>query len=223
MTFSKGKVERGGIGYVRQNFWPLRQFADLSDVNRHAREWLDEFANQRLHRETRQRPCDHFRPDCLRCLPALTPDYRDTAEALVQKDLRLQFDGNRYCAPPHLVAQCLTVKADASSVTLYHRNHCFDCSLLLPRISCQTFFKLRHYQSPCPPSALPPAREMGVSLDRVSLDRPKTWLGGVYSSGIVKWKSLLERKTGLARWTKALLADDEVASGELAVVVGGNL
>jgi len=120
--WEKGKVERGGIGYVRQNFWPLRQFTDLSDVNRQAREWLDEVANQRQHRETRQRPCDRFRPDCLRPLPALTPDYRDTAEALVQKDLRLQFDGNRYCAPPHLVGQRLTVKADASSVTLYHRN-----------------------------------------------------------------------------------------------------
>ena len=120
--WEKGKVERGGVGYVRQNFWPLRQFTDLSDVNRQAREWLDGVANQRLHRETRQRPCERFRPDCLRPLPALTPDYRDTAEALVYKDLRLQFDGNRYCAPPHLVGQHLTVKADASSVALYHRN-----------------------------------------------------------------------------------------------------
>src|ERR1035441_9971360 len=24
--WEKGKVERGGIGYVRQNFWPLRDF-----------------------------------------------------------------------------------------------------------------------------------------------------------------------------------------------------
>ena len=120
--WEKGKVERGGVGYLRQNFWPLRQFTDLSDVNRQAREWLDEVANQRLHRETRQRPCERFRPDCLRPLPPLTPDYRDTAEALVYKDLRLQFDGNRYCAPPHLVGQHLTVKADASSVALYHRN-----------------------------------------------------------------------------------------------------
>jgi transposase len=121
-AWEKGKVERGGIGYVRQNFWPLRQFTDLSDVNRQARQWLDEVANQRIHRETRQRPCDRFRPDCLRSLPGLAPDYRDTAEVFVQKDLRLQFDGNRYCAPPHLVGQRLLVKADASSVTLYHRN-----------------------------------------------------------------------------------------------------
>jgi transposase len=120
--WEKGKVERGGVGYLRQNFWPLREFTDLSDVNRQVREWLNEVANQRLHRETRQRPCDRFRPDCLRPLPALTPDYRDTAEALVQKDLRLQFDGNRYCAPPHLVGQRLVVKADGSSVALYHRS-----------------------------------------------------------------------------------------------------
>jgi len=118
--WEKGKVERGGVGYLRQNFWPLRHFTDLSEVNRQAREWLNEVANQRLHRETRQRPCDRFRPDCLRPLPALPPDYRDTAEAGVQKDLRLHFDGNRYCAPPHLVGQRLLVKADASSVTLYH-------------------------------------------------------------------------------------------------------
>ena len=43
-------------------------------------------------------------------------------EARVQKDLRLHFDGNRYCAPPHLVGQRLIVKADASSVTLYDQD-----------------------------------------------------------------------------------------------------
>jgi transposase len=94
--WEKGKVERGGIGYVRQNFWPLRQFSDLHDVNRQAKQWLQEVANQRLHRETRQRPVDRFQPSALRSLPALTPDYRDSVEALVHKDIRLHFDGNRY-------------------------------------------------------------------------------------------------------------------------------
>jgi hypothetical protein len=48
-------------------------------------------------------------------------DYRDTVEALVHKDLRLQSDGNRYCVPHRFVGRRLTVKADASSVTVYHR------------------------------------------------------------------------------------------------------
>src|SRR5450432_2864995 len=60
-------------------------------------------------------------PMPLRPLPVIPYDYRDTAEALVHKDLRLQFDGNRYCVPHRFVGHRLTVKADSSSVTIYHR------------------------------------------------------------------------------------------------------
>ena len=98
-TLSKGKVERA-IGYVRQSFWPLRTFADLSDVNAQAHQWVEHIANQRKHRETGQAPNERFQPEFLRPLPLLAPDYRDSAEALVHKDLRLCFDGNRYCVPP---------------------------------------------------------------------------------------------------------------------------
>jgi transposase len=119
-AWEKGRIERA-IGYVRQNFWPLRTFADLADVNRQVRQWLVEVANQRVHRETRERPEERFRPACLRPLPAIIPDYRDTAEALVHKDLRLWFDGNRYCVPQRYVGRRLTIKADSSSVTIYER------------------------------------------------------------------------------------------------------
>src|SRR5215469_16952167 len=117
-AWEKGKVERA-IGYVRQNFWPLRSFTDLADVNAQARRWLSEVANQRQHRETGQKPDQRFRPECLRPLPALIPDYRDSADTLVHKDLRLSFDGNRYCVPPRYVGRKLTVKADSCSLTIY--------------------------------------------------------------------------------------------------------
>jgi transposase len=118
--WEKGKVERA-IGYARQSFWPLRDFTDVHDVNRQVRQWLTEVANQRLHRETRQRPIDRFQADALRPLPVIPYDYRDTVEALVYKDLRLHFDGNRYCVPPRFVSRRLTLKADSSSVTIYNR------------------------------------------------------------------------------------------------------
>jgi transposase len=118
--WEKGKVERA-IGYARQNFWPLRDFIDVHDVNRQVRQWLAEVANQRLHRETRQRPIDPFQADALRPLPVIPYDYRDTVEALVYKDLRLHFDGNRYCVPPRFGGRRLTLKADSTSVTIYHR------------------------------------------------------------------------------------------------------
>jgi hypothetical protein len=95
----------------------------LAEVNAQARQWLAEVANQRQHRETGQAPNQRFRIECLKPLPALTPDYRDSAEGLVHKDLRLSFDGNRYCVPPRYVGRKLTVKADSSSVTLYDQHH----------------------------------------------------------------------------------------------------
>jgi hypothetical protein len=113
-------VERA-IGYARQSFWPLREFTDLHDVNRQARQWLAETANQRLHRETRERPTDRFQPAALCPLPVIPYDHRDTVEALVHKDLRMQSDGNRYCVPHRFVGRHLTLKADSSSVTIYDR------------------------------------------------------------------------------------------------------
>jgi len=117
-AWEKGKIERA-VGYLRQNFWPLRTFADLTDVNSQVRRWLEQVANQRHHRETGETPAARFQPETLRALPVITPDYRDSTEALVHKDLRLAFDGNRYCVPPRYVGRRLTIKADASSVTFY--------------------------------------------------------------------------------------------------------
>ena len=117
-AWEKGKIERA-VGYLRQNFWPLRTFTDLTDVNSQARHWLEEVANQRCHRETGETPAVRFQSETLRALPVIVPDYRDTAEALVHKDLRLPFDGNRYCVPPRYVGHHLILKADASTVTIY--------------------------------------------------------------------------------------------------------
>jgi len=119
--WEKGKVERA-IGYLRQNFWPLRSFRNLEDVNRQVSEWLDGTANVRTHAETRQQPRDRFRADCLRTLPDIDADYRDVATPIVHKDLRLWFDSNRYCVPPSAVGRRMTVKADASSVTIYDQD-----------------------------------------------------------------------------------------------------
>ena len=120
-AWEKGKVERS-VGYLRQNFWPLRTFTNLADVNFQVRHWLDEVANRRRHRETGQTPEERFRSEMLHLLPALAPDYRDTAEALVHKDLRLAFDGNHYCVPPRYVGYHLTIKADASSLAIYDQH-----------------------------------------------------------------------------------------------------
>ena len=52
--------------------------------------------------------------ETLRSLPALNSDYRDTAEVIVHKDLRLHFDGNRYCVPPRWSAELSAVACTPS-------------------------------------------------------------------------------------------------------------
>jgi transposase len=117
-AWKKGKIERGGVGYLRQNFWPLRTFSDLNDVNQQVRQWLDAGANKRIHSLTRERPDERFRAEALRPLPALYPDYRDSVVARVHKDMRLCFEANYYCVPPAYVGRVLVIKADSSSVTI---------------------------------------------------------------------------------------------------------
>jgi hypothetical protein len=120
-AWEKGKVERA-IGYIRQNFWPLRTFTGLADVNAQVHQWLRDVANQRRHRETGQTPEERFCPEALAPFPAIAPDYRDTTSALVHKDLRLAFDGNRYCVPPRYVGRQLNLKSDSSSLTIYDQD-----------------------------------------------------------------------------------------------------
>ena len=119
--WEKGKVENS-VGYLRRNFWPLRSFSSIYDVNFQVRQWIDQIANKRVHRETRQTPDERFTPQTLHPLPPLIADYRDSAAALIHKDIRLHFDGNRYCVHPRYVGQRLTVKADLQSVVVYDKD-----------------------------------------------------------------------------------------------------
>ena len=115
----KGKVE-AAIKYIRRNFWPLRSFSDLSDVQRQLRHWLDTVANVRLHQSTGQRPLERFEAVKLTCLPDLLPDCREVHQLKVHKDFAVRFDGNTYTAPPWSIGKKLTLKADAHSLSLYH-------------------------------------------------------------------------------------------------------
>jgi transposase len=115
----KGKVEKGAIHYIRHNFWPLRTFRDLTDLQAQANQWRDQVANARIHTTTGQRPIERFDPTALRPLPAFVPDCRDTAQAKVHTDFSIHFDGNTYTVPPWLIGKTITVKADHHQLTCY--------------------------------------------------------------------------------------------------------
>jgi transposase len=116
----KGKVENS-IRYLRNNFWPLRKFADLDDVNHQVLAWLDTTANQRVHQTTGEKPAERFVKDALRALPDPLPDYRETDSLTVYKDFGIRFDANVYTVPPRLVGKSVTLKADSRTVSIYYK------------------------------------------------------------------------------------------------------
>jgi len=116
----KGKVENS-IRYIRHNFWPLRTFTDLDDVNHQVLAWLDTTANQRVHQTTREKPAERFIKDALRPLPDPLPDYRQTESLTVYKDFGIRFDANVYTVPPRLVGKSVTLKADSRTVSIYYK------------------------------------------------------------------------------------------------------
>jgi transposase len=117
----KGKVEKGAIHYIRHNFFPLRTFSNLDDLQAQANDWRDQVANRRVHSTTGWRPIERFSPEAMRPLPEFLPDCRDHAVAKVHSDFCVQFDANTYSAPPWAIGKSLSVKADHHHVTLYFK------------------------------------------------------------------------------------------------------
>ncbi|MEE8416035.1 MAG: IS21 family transposase [Desulfobacterales bacterium] len=117
----KGKVENA-IKYLRLNFWPLRTFTDLCDVNRQVKKWLDTVANVRIHRTTLKRPVDRFEDVCLRPLPELLADNRETQTLKVYKDFAVRFDANTYTTPPWAIGKHVTLKADRETIVLFYQH-----------------------------------------------------------------------------------------------------
>jgi transposase len=118
----KGKIEKGGIHYIRHNFWPLRTFTYLLDLNSQLRHWLDTQANCRLHNTTGERPMDLFKPEALQPLPEFLPDCRETCSLKIHSDFAIRFDSNFYSVPPWAIGKTVIVKADSQTVTLYHHD-----------------------------------------------------------------------------------------------------
>ncbi len=109
------------IKYLRYNFWPLRTFTGLEDVNHQVLSWLETTANQRLHQTTGKRPVELFTKDSLRALPEPLPDFRETETLRVYKDFGIRFDANIYTVPPRLVGKQVILKANRRTVVIYYK------------------------------------------------------------------------------------------------------
>jgi transposase len=117
----KGIVE-SGVKYVKNNFLPLRQFRDLSDLNAQAKTWVLQTAGLRQHGTTKQAPLTLFALEqpALMPLPSIAPDTGEWRQATVHRDCHLLVSKGYYSVPSALVGQRLWVRLTDCSVAIYH-------------------------------------------------------------------------------------------------------
>lgn len=120
--WQKGRVERA-IRYIRENFFPARQFKDLADANQQLWQWLDETANVRSWPDDRSRFVkDLWLQEKPKLMPL--PQTHPTTEVIVDtksgKVPWVRYDTNNYSIPFELVGKPVTIRATEQKVRVIH-------------------------------------------------------------------------------------------------------
>jgi len=122
----KGKVEQGGVHYVKRNFLAGRDPISSDDLNRSLWRWCREIAGQRIHGTTKQRPLERFEQveqSTLLPLPRIPYDPASWKQVRVYRDGYVTVDGAYYSVPFRLVGQPIWVRSGARTVELYSSEH----------------------------------------------------------------------------------------------------
>lgn len=117
---TKGKVERS-ISVIKQSFWPGVRFADLDDLNQQAVRWCND-RNQRVHRTTRQRPCERWTEEGLQAFPpAFAWERFGTEDRRVSWDGYISYDGVLYGLPsePPVAGTVVQVRERAGQLSVW--------------------------------------------------------------------------------------------------------
>jgi len=119
----KGKVERGGVRYVKQNLIPLLEpYTTLPEANVQARQWSLGRAGLRVHGTTHQVPLARFtqiEQAALLPLPCTAYDPAVWKAVKLHRDGHVVFEKAFYSAPFRFVGQTLWVRAGLREIRLF--------------------------------------------------------------------------------------------------------
>lgn len=157
----KGKVEQGGVHYVKRNFLGGREPTALSQANQAALTWCTTTAGLRIHGTTREQPLARFQQTEQGRLKPLPPAPYDLAiwkEVTVGADGYITFDNAYYSVP----GRCgrgtkLRVRGGAQFVTLYTLAH---APVFTHDRAPQAGARVTH------PDHLPPEKVPGLTVSR---------------------------------------------------------
>jgi transposase len=117
----KGKVEQGGVHYVKRNFLGGREPTTLSQANQDVLGWISTTAGQRIHGTTKEKPLDRFETEqtVLKPLPGTPYDLAIWKQVKLHRDCYVVFEQAYYSAPFRLVGQQLWVRGGTQTVQIY--------------------------------------------------------------------------------------------------------
>jgi len=108
----KGKVE-SGIKYIQNNFFAGRNFADNQAMELQLKDWLDNYANCRVHGTTKEKPIDLFtfkEASALKTLPEEELILGSVHLRKVHSDCHITADNNYYSVPYKYVGETVEVE-----------------------------------------------------------------------------------------------------------------
>jgi transposase len=118
----KGKVEQGGVHYVKRNFLGGRTPTAITQANSDVREWCLSTAGERTHGTTKAQPLHQFEQlerAQLQPLPSAPYDLAIWKRAKVHRDCYVVFEQAFYSAPFRLIGQHVQVRGGNREVRIY--------------------------------------------------------------------------------------------------------
>jgi transposase len=156
----KGKVEQGGVHYVKRNFLGGRQPILITQANQEVLVWCETTAGLRIHGTTKERPLVRFQEvehARLQPLPETPYDMAVWKKITVQRDCYVEFDKAYYSVPYRLVTQEVWVCGGIQQVRIYTPKHQLVATHERAQRPGERLTHLDH---------LPPEKVPGLTLDR---------------------------------------------------------
>lgn len=157
----KGKVEQGGVHYVKRNFLGGREPTTLTKANQDVLRWVAKKAGQRSHGTTREKPLERFAMEraALKPLPDAPYDLATWKQVQVHRDCYVVFERAYYSAPFRLVGQQVWVRGGTQSVQIYTSDYHLVATHARAQTPGQRMTNLDH---------LPTYKVAGITLSRES-------------------------------------------------------
>jgi transposase len=122
----KGKVEQGGVHYVKRNFLGGRAVTPLPQANEAVLTWCRTTAGLRRHGTTKEQPLKRFEEterDRLQPLPTSPYDMAVWKQLTLNRDCYVEFEESYYSAPYRLIGQPVLVCANLKHVRIFDKDY----------------------------------------------------------------------------------------------------